>query len=1217
MDALDAVLAALAQAQHGAPLTPSLVHYVFFPVSQLLTASERGIHALTDRVKGRVFAVLTALARDWWRAWTAAAVGPLAPGASLATVPQWRVWEQLLLLAAMALGAGLTAASDATRVHMATFAAELLAPRFASAAPASGEWEWDGVSELPDLDMDDDASSAALAAQVYPAAPHVHAARSVPAVVGALTHLVKLALDVSVGTAQVPLRVPLVRVAEHASATWLAGDVAAASFAGDDAAGAFARWHASAASAARDAVAQRLTPILPGMASALLKIALGRGADGAACALRVLAKLLVMCIGDSVTHALRAADAPPAPRVPARLEDIVRAVHVAPDGELTRAESDSESLADSVASEATASTAATSASASASVVEAAVRDVQWLRRTMRMVMITLNALEPLSASESAAVLVALADCADALLAGAAHTLDWAWELFAPDVASPRQPTRTLMRVLLDARTDHHADRVSARADLALAVHAPRRLDLVDSALGDALSALPRAIRRVHDAAVVSLAARVASAADVLSGAAAHAQLAHRTRGILRMLGPAGGVSTWGDAIDAALRPDGRIPQWTADLHLRPSFAALEPRAVDALGRMWNACGAAVVRLVAAAAHAHVGAVPTGFRSVFYAPLHLLEAGAAARTTHTATLYAADELLRGAARLVSEPRAAAFIESRAGAPARRLALECGRSAAEVVLGVWEHDLEDEHPPLAVGRARAADAPEVRTGLVEAPRDATHLDYVNSASLANAGDAPAAAAHARAVQRRDAALRVGDMQLLSVLASAAELMGTAFRTLLLRALYVCVSALGSGDVLLCEAAQLALERIAAACAYPSVASCVLHNADYVLGTASHLLVSGLGHELYGAVTRESAPRVLLSARAAPWVLVQVIRLLGVQVLPLVEDALDEVLDALDMYHGYPEVSLGLLQVLAHIMRAVAGDVPEKRLEHARAPDAVAEFAAWLSSGAAEAPDAGADADPNPNPDPDPDPNPDGAGAHTRAIIVQILERAVPFLSHESPRLRTTALDMIRDGVHILGAEQRYTDLYPVLHRAWPLLMARLGAGVSARLPPLRAALPDEQDANVWMHAAACIGAIGLHASDVFGRPIVEQAWPRFQRILAALDEPRPAPGVRILVPHATPALVVQHIADALAAVVAALGTHTDSRALWDMAAHPQLLDTLDTRQPRAVHAAGERLWHALERADACAAWLVLRSAQTGHPLAFLERPALQSSLYITEL
>ena len=1191
------MLAALAQVQQSAPLTPSLVHYVFFPLSQLLTSNERGIHALSDRVKSRVFAVLAALARDWWRAWTAAAVGPLPAGASLATVSQWRVWEQLLLLAAMALGSGLTTASDATRVHMASFAVELLAPRF---APAQDEWEWDGVSELPDLDMDD-ASSATLAVQIYPAAQHVRAARDVPAVVGALTHLVKLALDVSVGTTQAPLRVPLMRVAEHASMTWLAGDIAAASFVGDDAVGAFARWHASTESAARDAVAQRLTPIIPGMTSSLLKAALGRGADGAACALRLLAKLLVMCVGDSVTRSLRAADAPAAPRVPARLEDIMRAVHVAPDGELTRAESDTESLADSVASETTASTAATS------VVEAAVRDIQWLRRTMRMVMITLNALEPLSASESAAVLVALADCADALLAGLAHTLDWAWELFAPDVASPQQPTRTLMRVLLDVRTDHHADRVSARADSALAVHAPRRVDLVDAALTDALSALPRAIRRVHDAAIVCLATRVASAADVLSGAAAHAQLAHRSLGILRVLGPAGGVGTWGDAIDAALRPDGRIPQWTVDLHLRPSFAALEPRAVDALGRMWHACGAAIARLVAVAAQEHVGTVPTGFRSVFYAPLHLLEAGASARTTHVAALYAADELLRGAARLVSERRAAAFIESRAGAPARRLALECGRSAAEVVLGVWEHDLEDEHPPLDVSQTAAADAPEVRTGLVEAPRDVTHLDYVNSASLANAGDAPAAAAQQRAVQRRDAALRLGDMQLLSILASAAELMGTAFRALLLRALYVCVSALGSGDVLLCEAAQLALERIAAACAYPNVASCVLHNADYVLGTASHLLVSGLGHELYGAVTRESAPRVLLSARAAPWVLVQVIRLLGVQVLPLVEDALDEVLDALDVYHGYPEMSLGLLQVLAHIMRTVAGDVPEKRIEHARAPDAVAEFAAWLSGAEVPTPEHAFDAAPDT----------DGAGAHTRAIIVQILERAVPFLSHESPRLRITALDMIRDGVHILGAEQRYTDLYPVLHRAWPLLMARLGASVSARLPPLRAALPDEQDANVWMHAAACIGAIGLHASDAFGRHIVEQAWPRFQRILAAFDEPRPTPSVRILVPHATPALVVQHIADALAVVLAALGTHTDSRALWDMAAHPQLLDTLDTRQPRAVHRAGEHLWHAIERADACVAWLVLRSAQTGYPLAFLERPALQSSLYITEL
>lgn len=1226
--ALDGVLSALGEVSPLGALSPSLVHYIFFPVSQLLTASNRGIQALADRVKWRVFAILTALARDWWNGWTATAVGTAAQSTALAAVPQWQVWEQLLLLSSMAMGSGFASASETTREHMASFTAALLAPRFAAPAPAPGEWEWDGVSDLPDLDTLDERDGPI---QLYPTTHHVRAALAVPSCVGALSHLLKLSLDASLCDVSPALRMSLLQVARHTSFTWLAGDAVSASFGGDDKATAYARWHV-VSSEHTQAVAQRITPILPGMASALLKLVIGNSvrvaSDAVAYATTLLATLLVMCIGDSVTQALRSSDTP-APRVPSSLEDIVNAVHVAPDGDLTRAPptpDDDSDASTEVASETSASTAATS------IVESAVRDTQWLRRTMRMVIIVVNTLEAMSESENSGVALALVDSTDALLTGSAATLEWAWELFAPDISSPQQPTRTLMRMLLDAYAQRHVNQVIHRADAALRAHAPARLDLLDAALADSFDALPRAIRRVLDGTVERLATRIASAAVVLSGTAAHAQLQNPGCGIPRIFGPSGGMSQWGDGIDAVLTSDGKMPQWSNAASLRPSFAPLEPRAIDALGRMWFACGTAVVRLVAIAAQDRIGVVPTGFRSVFFAPLYFLDTAAPVRTSHTAALFAADELLRGAASRVTDPSSAAFLESREGTPARRLAVDCGRGVAELVLEVWERDVDEEHAPMEVA-APAADVPEVRRGLAEAPlvekTGALSLDYVNSAALDKKSDAPQAAATERAVQRRDAALRLGDMQLLSILASAAELMGTAFRPLLLRALYVCISALDSGDAMLHEAAQFALERIATASAYPTVGSCVLHNADYVLGTASHLLVAGLGHELYRSVTSNSAPKVLLSARAAPWVLVQVIRLLGPPVLPLVEDALDEVLDALDRYHGYPDVSLGLLEVLAHIMGTLAGDAPEKMLEHTREPDVVAEFSGWLTGAEHEH-------EREPAHEPvlaDKDETDDDPGSHTRTIIVQILTRAVPFLSHESPRLRITSLDMLRDGVRILGIEQRHTDLYPILHRAWPFLMARLGTSINTRLGSLQAtqdplqAMSSEKDANVWMHAAACVGEIGLYASDVFGRQILEQAWPRFERILAVIaHEPRGLSTraragevpVRLHAPHSAHASIVQHISEALGTVVGALGTHTESRALWSIAAHPQLLDALDMRQPRAVHAAGLRLQRMIRHADACVAWLVERSAQTGYPLAFLERPALRpESLYITEL
>ena len=135
-------------------------------------------------------------------------------------------------------------------------------------------------------------------------------------------------------------------------------------------------------------------------------------------------------------------------------------------------------------------------------------------------------------------------------------------------------------------------------------------------------------------------------------------------------------------------------------------------------------------------------------------------------------------------------------------------------------------------------------------------------------------------------------------------------------------------------------------------------------------------------------------------------------------------------------------------------------------------------------------------------------------------------MPFLSHGSALLRARALQMLADGVRVLAAQERTAELYPVLHRAWPLVLARLGVGAAQRSAPprlrgtgaerVRDALPSEQDANVWLHATRLVGVVGAYASDVFGRPIVEQAWPRWARLLYVLEQlgaARPASRTRI--------------------------------------------------------------------------------------------------------
>lgn len=1368
----------------GEPLPVPLIHYVFFPLSQLLRLRDDGLYALGDRVRELVFSVLALLAEDWWHAWTWSAISSAHPGTAtraagalrLSDVPEWSVWEQLLLLGSMAAGAAApadpgtpptrrqhTPSSDATRLAIARFLVALLAPRSAPSAPSSdAPWEWDGVSDLPSLDdMELDAPGAPTApSQLYPARQHRDAALQNPPCSGALAHMLKLALDTSAAPESDPaLRAAMLDVAAVAALGWL-GSVEGAVFTTDQSlrldVDAAATAHTLATrESAKQASATRLAPVLPGITSALVRLVTGRNAPPGtrppgplvARALDLLAVVLLTCTADDVTTVQRENPTAPAPApAPARLEDFAALVPQE-DVELgDRAPETGESEPDTARSDADtlasdpgtplASGPATPATSVADEWPAppagapAVRDRTWLRSTMRMVLLSLAALEPLSASPSAPVQHALVRLAHALLQAAPETLAWSWDVWMDGHDDPRHPHRQMLRALLDAAAPTQPEGVVAHAAAAVesllaptaAPSAPPSaaawLRLLDAELAHAADAIPAAVRQVRDEQVQVLARRGAAAAALLAyGAEARrAQLAHPELGVLRLLGPSGGVEHWGAALAVAVALDASAapaevhvaPDDLPGMRLRPALARLESGSGTALGTFLGTCGEALGSLVSSAAAIGGAAAPPS-KAVFHAPLFLLQEGGGGG------LWAADELLAGVQAVLGAADAQALLERRDGRTLRRLVHALGRSAAGAVLDRWEQerereadaDLWDAAPAepaeQAVQRAGDADETQMVRGLAsdDAGSDdaalamrmgsAVNLEFVEHANLGTPrGRAPSGAAVARAARRAAALQELGDVQRLSVLASAACLLGTSFRPLLLQALYPTLSALGSPSAAVQDAARFALARIAHACAYPSVQSCVLHHADYVLGAASHRLLAGLSAELVAGIERgqmtqavhavrrgsDNEAPALLSARTAPWVLVQVIRMLGAAALPLVEDAVDEVLEALDRFHGYPDVCAGLLAVLAQLLSTLAAEqeatVPEPLVQKTAAPpeDAVAAFRTWAKQRAEPEPEErgaddgppgadaglpGADARP-------PDTEPPSAAAdrpsspvnppptHTQTVVVSILRRCIPFLSHASAYVRACALETLADGVRVLAPQQRDADLYPVLHQAWPILLARLGVGATSRPSTrfrhgalateakLREAVPSEQDANVWMHAAALVAAIGTYAADAFGRPIIQQAWPRLARLLLVLDAsragaraperalpalgarpesvlaPRPAGGARqprVLEEHATYTQVLLHVLRALHATIAQLGEQVESSALWDMCTHPVLLNALDARQPARVRDAALGLFRSLARSDANAVWLVLRGVSCGAPLPFLRQPGLQLS------
>lgn len=1248
-----ATLAQLANAtraaQADASLQPALIHYIFYPLSQLLRMRDNGLYGLPDRVRELTFDVLGTLARDWWRAWTWDKVQN-TENPAIGSVQAWQVWEQLLLLSAMALSANGTDAeknSDATVLAIARFLTQLLQPR-QQAPREERDWEWDGVSDLPSLDAMDEDGNESLTIQIYPCAQHTNAARGSRTCVGALSHLLKLAMDTAREPARpASLRTAMIDVATATGITWLGGDTQilhhGPAYAMQETAAYYATpgWD-------KEAVAVRTTPILPGVVSSMLKIVAGHAAPGpvVARALTLLTATLVACLADVVTAPLRTP--PPAPPTVHRLEAF--------------AHSEDESDSD-MASVSDVDTPATSVADS----EAPIRDAQWLQRSMRPVLIALFTLDLYQTRDYAEAEHALIDCAASALQLLPDTLTQAWH-DAVGEPSTHDPLHRLLRMLLDLASAARRRNVMEHARAAISGLVERAPALWLGRLGQelvlALESLPGAVRGVRDTDVVHHAERVGTIAEMTGTVLAKVQLEHANLAFLAEFRSASDVRRWSEALMNALSIHDRMAPADADeadgLGLRPQCPPLEHGSVEAIGRMLYACGSAVATLLVGAAR---GGATVRYHHAFAALLAFVQDGCKARTASgaaqrsaIASLYAANEHLRGLVAEISTPELEAYIARNEGRGLRKPVHALARFLTQQILGAWNDDRDEEHAPdLAQDEKAVATtedtAPEMVRGMPNERDNTPRLEagkaldvaFVDSVRL----DHMPAAAPERRVEQRVALGGMGDALLLAMLAGAAALLGAQFRPQLLHALYPVLSACGSEDRVVQTTARHALDRIAEACAYPNAASCVLHHADYVLGAASHRLVAGLHAELRAGLTQMQLAQSmrgarmhssLLGARAAPWVLVQVLEMLGSEVLPLVEDAVDEVLDALDRFHGYDDVCDGLLAVLARVLHVLAAEQPPAP----QAPpakterDPVADLVSWLAQRAApeEPTDAPIDEDPNEDPNP--------PAARREAVVAQIVSRCVPFLSHASPILRARALAMLADGVCILASAQRTADLYPVLHRAWPMIMARLGMNTTQRrtLPHLRGhdaqqrlreALPSEQDANVWMQATSLIGTISTYASDVFGKMVVEQAWPRWARLLYVLEQltaarpharalPSGAQGDGALAPktqhtfrvydvHGTLGQVLLAILASLRALLVSRGERVPSDVVWAMATHPVLVDTLDARQPAAVSQAGLALYRAMAHTDANLVWVVLRAVASDAAPAYLRRDAMR--------
>ncbi|WFD27496.1 hypothetical protein MNAN1_002493 [Malassezia nana] len=1203
------------------PLAPALIHYVFYPLSQLLRARPTGLLALPDRVRELVFLSLTVLARDWWSTWTWAHVQQHSPGARrLEQSSDWKVWEQLLFLGVMALQGGVRSparpSSDETRLAILHFLAALLRPRHVDPAmgPQGTDWEWDGVSELPLLGEED------VDQRVYPAAQHTAAARDSDAVAGALAHLLKMAMVTArQDKGPVPLRLAALDVASLVALTWMAGSTERPVYGAQEE----APFRRRPVDAGIGAAAERLRPILPGVSSSLVKVITSPASSViVARALAMLSAMWVLCLHDEATASMRTVLPVETPSLPSCLEDFAL-WNAASQSTLSAPEEDTDT--DTNSEPGSISTARTSVDEGPE---------SWLEQTMPPVRVAIVAISRMADSDEARVQGALAHWAHALLAYSWDTLTWA------DAEATMDVRHLLIEILVDLAHSGHAQRVVQAARTRLKDLGARALPGMQVVLEQSLHMLPALIRQVQDSSVQRLAHRVTTCASLLSTELLAEQLQAPDTAFLRVLSPEGGVEQWAELGAQALGAYQGAPIVVADglPHLPPSLTQLEAMSLVAMGRMWNMVGQSLQQLLYEATQK--GNVPR-FKIAFAVPLHMLHTAVALRAdaqwrVSLAHIWAVHELFLGVSDVVSRPNLQTYITQPAGRPLRKTMHSLARHVLLEVQSVWQ--CEAEKPPESVqtehdvvSRDTEADTAVLVRGLpsVSEPACDVHagpaldVSFVPYAKV----DGPRAAPDAvQQAQRRLALRDQWDAYLLLLLGSASTWLGVSCRPWLLHILYPVLSALGRHEATVRQAAQYALERIADACAYPTVQSCVLHHTDYILGAASHRLVSGLRLELQAGLAQPSvqlqrSSGALLSARAAPWVLVQVIQMLGAEAVPLVEDSIDEVLAALDHFHGHDDLCDGLLAVVAKLVEVM---VPPRSRQPAavESPNdaALHAFEAWLAGsedneGETAGPAAPEEEEPLHEPD------------RLQSVVAQILARCVPFMSHDSAQIRARALDMLADGICLLAPQACTAELYPVLERAWPRILARLGQSASS------AGVAIESDHRVWCRATALVGVLGEYVPDVYGKRIVQDAWPRWQRLLTSLQQTRRPPAARIEGPAvASTALMAQRavrlldehgsltelllvVLEALTRFVSAASEKLDSAAVWSFLTYPLFLDTLDERQPRAIRDKGVQLYACLVRADSMAAWMALRAAiGTSPPWELRHDLALSSNVTI---
>ncbi|KAE8249879.1 hypothetical protein A4X13_0g5035 [Tilletia indica] len=698
----------------------------------------------------------------------------------------------------------------------------------------------------------------------------------------------------------------------------------------------------------------------------------------------------------------------------------------------------------------------------------------------------------------------------------------------------------------------------------------------------------------------------------------------------------------------------------------------------------------------------------------------------ARQMCSSALFVADVLLQGLVEQITVDRSRTAAAMK---PRRKVAKKLGKIVTQLVKSMLEEDMEEAMDPenvlaliterqqkgksleVASSDPSSSSAIEFQKGFKNETSSSASALAAESGGFLEAGlvgavslDKKANGATTTALITQEKALRQVDIAnalLLNLLATAAELLGRDFEPNLIGLIYplVCASTANAGIVR--SAGQSALARIAAACGYGSSTQALRACADWIVSATSQRIVTDLGLELelltqmHTSVAEESllhqsggtgagqlipmagtlggCALPLGSAQAAPFVLVEFVRLLGTEALASVEDAVDEVLDALDRYHGYEDICEGLLGVLRALLAASVDSLAASRsaqpLQDVNKVDdgisahakqewlpkiqvEIAAFEQWFkvrreperldfdfedeekktSQATEEAASKDEESGTKPKQSGEDTLNP--PPSRSQQVVADILEKSIAFLGHSSAHIRAQVLRLLGYGVSVLAPQHRDLELIPVLNRAWPLVLARLGSSATTPGPQqaghrlnqsrIRSGKRQtmmgkrsESEPFVWLEAVKLVAVLAEHSPDHFGQKIVDDVWPRLRLLLsevaqvpAARQTQRVASGQKatsgtssqvplLFVPdeHSVGCRLLAEVLIVLRLTIRGVSIHLDETQAWAMACDPVVLGSLHPRQPLPIRQAAEGLFVELATRNADAVWLLLREFVEG--------------------